>query len=96
MTTVGGHVRMRLLKLWRDFRSMATLRRYEKRRSTYLLRLLCLAMLAVLPIKKFVQLGADGFLLATVKVAVAVALVIGALAAAFAVEAMLRRRRRAP
>ncbi|SEA45703.1 hypothetical protein [Rubrimonas cliftonensis] len=92
--TVRGHVQARLLRLWRDLRSMATLRRREKRLSTYLLRLLCLALLAALPIKKLIQLGALGFLLATVKAAVAVALVVGVLATAFAIEAVLRRRRR--
>jgi hypothetical protein len=92
--TVARAVRIRLLRRWADLRSIVTLRRHEKRRTTYALRLLCLALiLVVLPVQKVLQLGVLGALIGFAKVALAALAVIAVLAAVFAVEEWARRRR---
>jgi hypothetical protein len=92
--TISRAVRARLLRRWTELRGLVTLRRHEKRWTTYALRLTCLALiLVVLPVKKVTQLGVLGALIGFLKVAVAVALVVGVLAAVFAAEEWLRRRR---
>jgi hypothetical protein len=94
--TVSRAVSARLLRLWRDLRAAASLRRTERSATTYALRLICMALiLAVLPAKKLMQLGLLGFILAAFKVAVALAIVTAALAVAFAAQELARRRRRA-
>lgn len=92
--TMKRAVAARLMRRWVDLRSVFTVRRWERRPSTYALRLLCLALIVVvLPVKKAMQLGAAGALLAGLKVGVAVALVAGALALVFAGQEWARRRR---
>jgi hypothetical protein len=92
--TVARAVRARLLRRWTELRSLVTLRRHEKRRTTYALRLTCLALiLIVLPAQKVLQLGVLGALVGFAKAALAAALVVGVLAAVFATEEWLRRRR---
>ena len=92
--TVARAVRARLLRRWTELRGLITLRRHEKRWTTYALRLVCLALiLVVLPVKKVLQLGVLGALIGVVKVALAAAAVVGVLAAVFAVEEWARRRR---
>jgi hypothetical protein len=91
--TVRTVVRARLLGLWRDLRGAVTLRRTEKRTAAYALRLLSLfLLLVVLPVAKLIQLGVAGAVLAFVKAGVAVALVVAALAAYFALGERARRR----
>ncbi|MGF1657873.1 MAG: hypothetical protein ACFCUS_00405 [Rubrimonas sp.] len=82
----------RLARLWRDLRAAVTLRRHERRWSTYALRLLVLGMLFALPVKKLLQLGPLDGAVALFKAALAAALVAGALGAWFAIEAIWRRR----
>jgi hypothetical protein len=82
----------RLTRLWRDLRAAVTLRRHEKRPATYALRLLALALLAALPIKKLVQLGPVDGGLALLKAAAVVALLTCSLAAWFAASELMRRR----
>jgi hypothetical protein len=92
--TVSRAVRARLLRRWTELRGLVTLRRHEKRWTTYALRLTCLALiLVVLPAKKVMQLGILGSLLGLLKVALAAAAVVGVLAAVFAIEEWMRRRR---
>lgn len=92
-TPLRAAVRARLLALWADLRAAASLRRREKRLSTYLLRLACMALiLIVLPVQKLVQLGLVGFLLATLKTALAAAVVVALLAAVFALDEWRARR----
>ncbi len=87
-------VRARLLALWADLRGAVTLRRSEKRFTTYALRLLCVGLiLVVLPVKKLMQLGLVGSVMALIKVALAVGFVVALLAAWFAFEEWSRRRR---
>ena len=89
---IGRVVGARLRRLWRDLRSAATLRRHEKRWTTYALRLLVLALLVALPLQKLVQLGPIEGALALAKAAVVAALFICALAAWFAASELMRRR----
>jgi hypothetical protein len=84
----------RLRELAAGLRGIATLRRHERRTSTYALRLACLALLLVaLPVAKLIQLGVLGLVLALLKVAVGVALVAGLLWLTFAAEEWAKRRR---
>jgi uncharacterized RDD family membrane protein YckC len=93
--SVRDVARARLLALWADLRGAVTLRRREKRFTTYALRLLCLfLLLVVLPLKKLTQLGLLGSILALGKVALAVGLMVALLAAWFAFDEWSRRRRR--
>lgn len=93
--SIRDAVRGRLLALWADLRGAVTLRRREKRFSTYALRLSCLFLLLVaLPLKKLTQLGLLGASLALGKAALAVGLVVALLAAWFAFEEWSRRRGR--
>ena len=89
--TFGRVIRAKLERMKRDLLHFVTLKRREKALTPYLLRLFILAVLIViLPIKKFVQLGVVGGLLATMKTVFAAGVVILGLVIAFA----LRRRRR--
>lgn len=90
--TIKRVVKARLWRLWTGLREMATLRRREKKLSTYLLRLLVLTMLAALPLKKLYSLGIVDAVLALIKVGIAAALVAGVLGAAFAAQEVARRR----
>jgi hypothetical protein len=93
--TIKRAVRTRLERVKRDLLHYVTWRRREKKLTGYLLRLLILFMLLVVfPIKKLVQLGILGFILATLKTGFAAAIVIGGLALGFAIQEFLRRRRR--
>lgn len=84
----------RLLGLLRGLRGAVTLRRHERRLSTYFLRLTCLGLLlVVLPLEKLVRLGPLDAVLALLKVGAGAALVAGVLWLAFVVEEFLRRRR---
>ena len=84
----------RLARLWRDLRASFTLRRREARRSTYALRLLALGLLLALPLQKLLQLGPLEGALALLKAVAAAALVTGALAVWFLLDALSRRRGR--
>ena len=93
--TLRRAVRARLERLKRDLLHYVTLRRREKKLSGYLLRLFILfALLIVLPVKKLVQLGLVGAILATLKTAFAAGVVIAALAIGFTIAEFLKRRRR--
>jgi hypothetical protein len=92
--TVSRAVSARLMRLWRDLREAASLRRTERHPTTYVLRLICMALILVaLPLQKLIQLGLPGFILAAIKVALAAAVLTGALAAVFAAQEIARRRR---
>lgn len=90
--SVRESVKARLRELGAGLLHHATLRRREKRLTGYLLRLFVIAMLTAVVALKVVQLGPIGALLAFVKVGVAAALVVGALAAVFAAQEWLKRR----
>jgi hypothetical protein len=93
--TMRRAVTARLLRLWRDLRAAASLRRTERHPTTYALRLICMALiLVVLPLQKLIQLGLIGFILAALKVAVGLAIVTAALALVFAAQEIARRRRK--
>ena len=93
--TFGRVIRAKLERMKRDLLHFVTLQRREKALTPYLLRLFILAVLIViLPIKKFVQLGVVGGLLATMKTVFAAGVVILGLVIAFALGEAARRRRR--
>jgi mannose/fructose/N-acetylgalactosamine-specific phosphotransferase system component IIC len=93
--TLRRAVTARLLRLWRDLRAAASLRRTERSVTTYALRVICMALiLVVLPLQKLIQLGLIGFILAALKVAVGLAIVAAALALVFAAQEIARRRRK--
>lgn len=93
--TIRRAVSARLLRLWRDLRSVASLRRTEPHPTTYALRLVCVAAILVgLPLQKLIQLGLLGFILAALKVALGVAIVTAAIAVVFAAQEIARRRRK--
>lgn len=92
--TVQRVVLARLRRVGRDLLALVTLRRHEKRWQTYALRLVVVAMIVVvIPVKKLIQLGFVSAVLAVLKTAVAVGAVAVLLAAWFAVQEILRRRR---
>lgn len=93
--TLARVVLARLRRTGRDLLRLVTLKRHEKTWQTYALRLFVVAMIVVvIPLKKLIQLGLVGTVLALVKTAVAVALVAAGLAIVFAVQELGRRRAR--
>ena len=92
--TLKRIVLARLSRVLRDLQALVTLRRHERRWQTYALRLAVVAMIVVvIPLKKLIQLGIIGSILALVKTALAVGVVAAMLAVFFAVQEIARRRR---
>jgi len=81
----------RMRGLLRGLRGVLSLRRHEKRRATYALRMLSLGLIGVVLTAKLVQLGPAGAGLALLKVAAGAGAAFLALWLALFVDALLRK-----